>query len=203
MNVQDIKDKPGAKAWLQWSHLLVNQICRYCKFLQKTVKYFTKSFGWNVSLMYVDMWNRSEIFRKAKISQGIKLDYNDRISKSTKFADIINFYRKLWNILQSVFGWTVSLMFVDVWNRTQLWYKFPISLKTGWKLKVKLNLVLNPVLNLKPGSESGSVWHLIQLFNFCLMSDTKILTTPVFDHPLLSPDVIILVENLDTNGKSF
>ena len=30
-----------------------------------------------------------------------------------------------------------------------------------------------------------------------------ILTTPVFDNPLLSPDVIILVENLDTAGKSF
>ena len=35
------------------------------------------------------------------------------------------------------------------------------------------------------------------------MSNTKMLTTPVFDHPLLSPDVIILVENLDTVGKSF
>ena len=58
-------------------------------------------------------------------------------------------------------------MYVDVWNRTHLWYKFPISLKTGWKQKVTLNLVVNPVLNLKSGSESRSVWHLIQLFNFC------------------------------------
>ena len=33
------------------------------------------------------------------------------------------------------------------------------------------------------------------------MSDTKILTTLVFDHPLLNPDAIILVENLDTVAK--
>ena len=76
-------------------------------------------------------------------------------------------------------------------------------LENRLKTEGALNLVLNPVLNLKPGSESKSVWHLIQLFSFCLMSDTKILTTPVFDHPLLSQDVIILVENLDTIGKSF
>ena len=50
------------------------------------------------------MWNRSEIFRKSKISQGLELDYNDQISKLTKFADIVNFYRKLSNILQNVFG---------------------------------------------------------------------------------------------------
>ena len=57
--------------------------------------------------------------------------------------------------------------------------------------------------DIESGSESGSVWYLIQLFNFCLMSNTKILTTAVFDHPLLSPDVIILVKNLDTIGESF
>ena len=34
-----------------------------------------------------------------------------------------------------------------------------------------------------------------QQLTFCIMSNTKILTTPVFDHLLLSPDVIILVEN--------
>ena len=45
--------------------------------------------------MYVDACNKSEIFRKSKISQVVKLDYNDRISKSTKFADIVNFYRNL------------------------------------------------------------------------------------------------------------
>ena len=33
------------------------------------------------------------------------------------------------------------------------------------------------------------------------MSNTKIWTTPIFDHPLLSPD--LSVENLDTVGKSF
>ena len=54
--------------------------------------------------MYVDVWNRSEIFRKSKIKEGAKHDYNDRISKSTKFVNIVNFYRKLWNILQNVFG---------------------------------------------------------------------------------------------------
>ena len=105
-------------------------------------------FRWNVSLMYVDACNKSEIFRKSKISQVVKLDYNDRISKSTKFADIVNFYRNLWSISQNVFSWTVSFMYVDVWNRTHLWYKFPISLKTRWKQKVTSNLVLNTVLNL-------------------------------------------------------
>ena len=41
--------------------------------------------------MYVDVWNRNEILRKSKINEGIKPGYNDRISKSTKFADIANF----------------------------------------------------------------------------------------------------------------
>ena len=41
--------------------------------------------------MYVDVWNRNEMFRKSMKSQGAKPDYNDRISKSTKFADIANF----------------------------------------------------------------------------------------------------------------
>ena len=45
--------------------------------------------------MYVDVWNRSEIVRKSKISQGVKPDYYDRVSDSSKFADIVNFYRKL------------------------------------------------------------------------------------------------------------
>ena len=54
--------------------------------------------------MYVDVWNRSEIFRKSKTSPVVKLDYNNRISKSTKVVDIVNFYRKLWNILQNVSG---------------------------------------------------------------------------------------------------
>ena len=48
--------------------------------------------------MYVDVWNKSEIFRKSKISQEVKLDYNDQISKSTKFADIVNCYRKLYKM---------------------------------------------------------------------------------------------------------
>ena len=45
--------------------------------------------------MCVDVWSKSEMFRKSKISHGVKLDYNDRISKSTKFADVVNFSRKL------------------------------------------------------------------------------------------------------------
>ena len=45
--------------------------------------------------MYADVWNRSEIFKKSKISQGVKPDYHGRISKPTKFADIVNLYRKL------------------------------------------------------------------------------------------------------------
>ena len=54
--------------------------------------------------MYVDVWNRSEIFRKSKISKGVKCDYYDQVSDSSKFADIVNFYRKLLNILQNVFA---------------------------------------------------------------------------------------------------
>ena len=45
--------------------------------------------------MYVDVWNRSEIFMKSKISQGVKPDYHDRVSYLSKFVDIVNFYSKL------------------------------------------------------------------------------------------------------------
>ena len=45
--------------------------------------------------MYVDVWNSSEIFRKSKISQGVKPNYHDQVSNSSKFVDIVNFYRKL------------------------------------------------------------------------------------------------------------
>ena len=44
--------------------------------------------------MYVDVWNTSEIFMKLRINQGVKLDYYDQVSNSSKFADIVNFYRK-------------------------------------------------------------------------------------------------------------
>ena len=44
--------------------------------------------------MYVDVYNRSEIVRKSKINQGVKLNYYDQVSDSSKFADIVNFYRK-------------------------------------------------------------------------------------------------------------
>ena len=54
--------------------------------------------------MYVDVWNRSEIFKKSKISQGLKRDYYDCVSNSRKFADFVNFYRKLSNILQNMFS---------------------------------------------------------------------------------------------------
>ena len=45
--------------------------------------------------MYVDVLNRNEIFRKSKISQGLKPDCYDRVSNSSKFGDIANFYRML------------------------------------------------------------------------------------------------------------
>ena len=44
--------------------------------------------------MNVDVWNRSEIVRKSKINQGVKPDYYDQVSDSSKSADIVNFYRK-------------------------------------------------------------------------------------------------------------
>ena len=31
---------------------------------------------------------------KSKIRQGVKHDYNDGLSKSTKFEDVLNFYKK-------------------------------------------------------------------------------------------------------------
>ena len=52
--------------------------------------------------MCVDVRNRSEIFRKSQINQGIKPDYHDGVSNSSKFADIVNFYRILCNILKNV-----------------------------------------------------------------------------------------------------
>ena len=45
--------------------------------------------------MYVDVWNRSEVLKNSKISQGVKPDYYDGVSNSSKFADIVNFYRIL------------------------------------------------------------------------------------------------------------
>ena len=45
--------------------------------------------------MYVHVWNRSEVFRKSKISQRVKPDYYDRVSNSRKFLHIVNFYKKL------------------------------------------------------------------------------------------------------------
>ena len=45
--------------------------------------------------MYVDVWNRNEIVKKSKINQEVKPDYHDRVSNSSKFVDIVNFYRKL------------------------------------------------------------------------------------------------------------
>ena len=46
--------------------------------------------------MYLDVWNRSEIFMKSKINQGVKPEYYDRVSNSSKFvAIVVNFYRKL------------------------------------------------------------------------------------------------------------
>ena len=63
--------------------------------LTENSEIFYKMFlGDNVRLMYVNVWNRIEIFRKLKISQGVKPVYHNGISKSTKFADIVNFHKK-------------------------------------------------------------------------------------------------------------
>ena len=77
--------------------------------------------------MYVDVWNRSEVFRKSKVSQGVKPDYHDWVSNSSKFLDIVNFYRKLSDILQNVFAWKVIFMHVDVWNRSEIFMKSKIN----------------------------------------------------------------------------
>ena len=54
------------------------------KFYRKLWNVSENLFTWNPSLKYADVWNRSEIFWKLKINQGVKTDYNDRISKLTK-----------------------------------------------------------------------------------------------------------------------
>ena len=63
--------------------------------------------------------------------------------------------------------------------------------------------VLTFYSNMKPYITQNQRSSNIQLFHFCLLSNTKILTTLVFDHPLLTTDGIILVKNLDTVGKFF
>ena len=45
--------------------------------------------------MLADVLNRREIFIKSKITQGVKPAYYDGVSNSSKFPDIVNFYRKL------------------------------------------------------------------------------------------------------------
>ena len=59
------------------------------------MRYLENVLASKVSFMYVDEWNRSEIVRKSKINQGVKPDYQDRVSNSSKLVDILNFYRKL------------------------------------------------------------------------------------------------------------
>ena len=54
--------------------------------------------------MYAYVWNRGEVFRKSNVSQGVKPDYYDGVSNSSKFADIVNVYRILYNILENVFA---------------------------------------------------------------------------------------------------
>ena len=61
------------------------------------------------------------------ISQGVKPDYYDRVSNSSKFADIVNFHRKLQDILHNVFAQNVTLIYVDVWNRSEIFRKSTIS----------------------------------------------------------------------------
>ena len=115
--------KPDYYDWVSNSSKFANII----NFYRKLWNILENVFAWKVSLMYVDVWNRSEIVRKSKISQGVKPDYHDRVSNSSKFMDILNFYRTLWNVLQNIFAWNVSLMYVDVWNRSAIFRKSKIN----------------------------------------------------------------------------
>ena len=51
--------------------------------------------------MYVDVWNRSEIFRNLKSVQGLIPDYNDQTNLS-KLACIVNFCRNLGDMLEII-----------------------------------------------------------------------------------------------------
>ena len=104
-----------------------SKLANIVNFYRKPWDTLQNVFSWKVTLIYVDVWNRSDIFRKYKISQGVKPDYYDRVSNSSKFADIVNFYRKLWNILENVYGWKVSLMYLDVWNKSEVFRKSKVS----------------------------------------------------------------------------
>ena len=92
-------------------------------FYRKLRNILENVFSSKVSLMYLVVWNRSEIFKKSKINQGVNSDYRDRVSNSSKLANIVNFYRKLWNILENVFAWKVSLMYLDVLNWSEIFRK--------------------------------------------------------------------------------
>ena len=49
--------------------------------------------------MYVDVWNRSEIYRNLKSVQGLMPDYNDQTNLS-KLAGIVHFCRNLGDVLE-------------------------------------------------------------------------------------------------------
>ena len=51
--------------------------------------------------MYVDVWNRSEIFRNLKSVQGLMPDYNDQTNLN-KLACIVNLCKNLGDMLEVI-----------------------------------------------------------------------------------------------------
>ena len=52
--------------------------------------------------MFVDVWNRSEMFRNLKFVHCLMPDYNDQINLS-KLACIVHFCRKLGGMLETIY----------------------------------------------------------------------------------------------------
>ena len=71
--------------------------------------------------MYVDVQNRSEIFRNLKSVQGLMPDCNDQTNLS-KLACIVNFCSNLGDMLEIISVRHFSLMYVDVWNRSEIFW---------------------------------------------------------------------------------
>ena len=71
--------------------------------------------------MYVDVWNRSELFTNLKSVQDLMPDYNDQTNFS-KLTSIVNFCRNLGNVLEITYVSHFNLMYVDVWNRSEIFW---------------------------------------------------------------------------------
>ena len=69
--------------------------------------------------MYIDVWNRNEIFRNLKSVQGSMPDYNDQTSLS-RLACIVNFCRNLGDMSEIIYVCHFIVMYVDVWNRSEI-----------------------------------------------------------------------------------